>query len=181
MKEKQLVKQLKRQNEKALTELVQQYSAYISTIVRNIGRNVFSESDVEEIAADVFIAVWNNADKLRTNSLRSYLGTIARNTAISRLRQFRYTLPIDELQIASDEDIEAETERKLLCAELRAIVSGMEQKDKEVLLRFYFYYQHIPQIAEEMQITDAVVKTRLHRARKKLLERLKERGYEHEA
>ena len=180
MNEEQLIRLLKRRNEKALTELVRQYSAYVSTIARNIGRNVFSESDVEEIAADAFIAVWNNADKLRTNTLRSYLGTVVRNTAISRLRQFRYTLPIDELQIASDEDIEAKTECKLLCAELRTIVNGMEQKDKEILLRFYFYYQRIPQIAEEMQITEATAKTRLHRARKKLLERLKERGYEHE-
>jgi len=148
--------------------------------VRNVGRDAFSESDVEEIVADVFVAVWNHVEKLRTDSLRTYLGTIARNMAINRLRQFHFTVPIDEINLPSHEDIPSETEHKLLLAEVRAILKNMKQDDREILLRFYFYYQHIPQIAEEMQYKQATVKTKLYRARQKLLEQLKERGYEYE-
>ena len=57
------------------------------TIIRNVGRNVLSESDAEELTSDVFIALWNHADNLSDGSLKAYLGVTARNMAISRLRQ----------------------------------------------------------------------------------------------
>lgn len=180
MQERNLVERLKHHDEKALWELIQRYSAYVSTIVRNVGRDAFSESDTEEIVADVFLAVWNHAESIANGSLCGYLAIIARNTAINRLRQFHFTVPIDEITLPSHEDIASQTEHKLLLAEVRAIVERMKQEDREILLRFYFYYQHIPQIAEEMHYKQATVKTKLYRARQKLLEQLKERGYEYE-
>ncbi len=65
-------------------------------------------------------------------------------------------------------------------AAVREIVEGMEQVEREIMLRFYFCYQQTPQIAEDMHLTQAAVKTRLHRARKKLLQQLRERGYDYE-
>ena len=66
MQDKALIRRLKAQDENALKELIAGYSAYVTTIIRNVGRTAFAESDVEELAADVFIAVWEHADDLRT-------------------------------------------------------------------------------------------------------------------
>lgn len=180
MQNKKLVRQLKRQSEKALVLLVQRYSAYVSTVIRNVSLNAITESDVEEIAADVFITIWNNTDKLCADSLDAYLATIARNLTIDRLRRLHHSIPIDEIELDDNTDIERETEKKLLVEELAKALDEMEEENKEILLRFYFYYQHIPDIAKEMQLTESACKTRLHRARKKLKGKLTERGYDSE-
>ena len=46
---------MKQHDPDALSELMQQYTAYVGTIVRNILGKVLTESDVEEVTADVFV------------------------------------------------------------------------------------------------------------------------------
>ena len=176
MDDKKLVRQLKKHNEKALEELVGRYSAYVSTVVRNIVCEVMGESDVEEITADVFIRVWNNSEKLRPETLRYYLAAIARNLSIDRLRRHHFTLQINEIDMDDSTDIEYDTERKLFAEQFRKAVDEMDKRDRELLLRYYYYYQKTPQIASEMNISLSACKTALHRARNRLKQMLIERG-----
>lgn len=178
--DKKIVCQLKKKKEKALSVLVDRYSAYVSTVVRNIAGNRLTESDIEEISADVFIIIWRNADKLRSESLRSYLAAVARNLSIDRLRKLHITIPIDEIEIYDNTDIEFNAEQHDLADVFNAIIDKMEQRDREILLRHYFYYQKIPQIALEMNMSQSACKTALHRARYKLKKKLIERGYGNE-
>ncbi|SEK28634.1 RNA polymerase sigma-70 factor, ECF subfamily [Ruminococcus sp. YRD2003] len=180
MEDKKLVRQLSKKNEKALVVLVERYSAYVSTIVRNIVSGVLSESDIEEITADVFIRIWNTSDKLRAETLRSYMAAIARNLAIDRLRREHFTVALDEIELGDGSDIEAETERQMLADELNDSLFEIEPRSRELLLRFYYYYQKIPQIAAEMCMSETACKTALHRARNKLKKKLTERGYGNE-
>lgn len=65
MQERRLIKQLKQHDPDALSELMQQYTAYVGTIVRNILGKVLTESDVEEVTADVFVIVWNHSKEIQ--------------------------------------------------------------------------------------------------------------------
>ncbi|MBR5164201.1 MAG: hypothetical protein IKW87_01390, partial [Ruminococcus sp.] len=150
MEDKKLVRQLRGKDEKALVLLVERYSAYVSTVVRNIVSEVLSESDIEELTADVFIRMWNSSEKLRTETLRPYMAAIARNLAVDRLRSLHFTVELDEIELSDGSDIEYETERRMLADELDRTIGEMEPRNRELLLRFYYYYQKIPQIAAEM-------------------------------
>ena len=180
MDDKKLVKQLKKRNEKALVVLVERYSAYVSTVIRNIVSGVLGESDIEEMTADVFMRIWSSSDNLRAETLRSYMAAIARNLAIDRLRREHFTVALDEIELGDGSDIESETERRLLAEELNRTLGEIEPRSRELLLRFYFYYEKIPQIAAEMKISETACKTALHRARGKLKKLLTERGYGNE-
>ena len=180
MQEETLIRLLKQQNEHALQTLIRTYSAYVSTIIRNVGRGSLSVHDTEEIAADVFLNVWQNAERLRTGALRSYLAVIARNLSVDRLRRLRFTVPIDEIELQSEADLTAETEQKLLAESVRSAIDSLQSADREILLRYYFYCEKLPQIADELSISETAAKTRLFRARKKLLAELTERGYQYE-
>ena len=48
---------------------------------------------------------------------------------------------------------------------VRQEVLQMTEPDREILLRYYYYYQPIARIAQEMGMSAANVKVRLHRAR----------------
>ena len=180
MDDTQMVDQLNKKNENALALLIERYSGYVSTVIRNISGGVLDKADSEEVISDVFIRIWNSAGNLRVETIRSYIAVIARNLAIDKMRSKHIQLPLDEIETDGGQDIEYETERKILAAELNRIIDEMQPRDRELLVRFYFYYQSLPQIAEEMGIGLSACTTALHRARKKLRKKLTERGYGYE-
>ena len=51
---------------------------------------------------------------------------------------------------------------------VRQEVLQMTEPDREILLRYYYYYQPIARIAQEMGMSAANVKVLLHRARNAL-------------
>lgn len=180
MNEEQLIHQLKAQKPDALRRLISAYQGYVCAIIHNIGRNILTGNDAEEIAADVFLAVWQTADKIQTGKLRSYLAAVARNKTKSRLRSLHESVPLEEDVIIDTSDLEADVEHTLLAEVLRDTIESLPKQDSEVLIRFYYYYQRTAEIADEMNLTADAVKVRLHRARKKLKQLLVERGYTYE-
>lgn len=164
-----------------LQALMATYQAYVGTIIRNITRSSLSEQDVEELTADTFFAVWQTTDKLQAGKVRAYLAAIARNKAKSRLRSLSETIPLEEEAILLETaDLEQEVEHTLLSEALQDTITTLSATDRDILIRYYYYYQRIPEIAEELQLSVSAVKVRLHRARKKLKQLLIERGYVYE-
>ena len=80
----------------ALQWFIRKYTPYVSTVIYNIIGSSMSISDTEEVTADVFFALWENAQKVKTGSVRGYLGSIARNKAKNKFREAGFDLPLEE-------------------------------------------------------------------------------------
>lgn len=167
--EEQALWQMKQAHRDALAWFIQRYGAYVSTIIHNIIGQRMSNADVEEVASDVFLALWNNAGKILPNAARSWLATVARNTARSRLRRASDTLPLDEeAVIVDDRTPEATLERREQAVRVRMALLSLNPVDREVFLRFYYYYQKTADIAADMGLNESTVRTKLNRGRAKL-------------
>ena len=167
--EEQALRQMKQGSQDALAWFIQRYGAYVSTIIHNIIGQRMSNADVEEVASDVFLALWNNAGKILPNAARSWLATVARNTARSRLRRASDTLPLDEeAAIVDDRTPEAALERREQAVRVRMALLSLNPVDREVFLRFYYYYQKTADIAADMGLNESTVRTKLNRGRAKL-------------
>ena len=167
--EEQALRQMKQGSQDALAWFIQRYGAYVSTIIHNIIGQRMSNADVEEVASDVFLALWNNAGKILPNAARGWLATVARNTARSRLRRASDTLPLDEeAVIVDDRTPEAALERREQTARVRMALLSLNPVDREVFLRFYYYYQKTADIAADMGLNESTVRTKLNRGRAKL-------------
>lgn len=167
--EEQALRQMKQGSQDALAWFIQRYGAYVSTIIHNIIGQRMSNADVEEVASDVFLALWNNAGKILPNAARSWLATVARNTARSRLRRASDTLPLDEeAVIVDDRTPEATLERREQAVRVRMALLSLNPVDREVFLRFYYYYQKTADIAADMGLNESAVRTKLNRGRAKL-------------
>lgn len=167
--EEQALRQMKQGSQDALAWFIQRYGAYVSTIIHNIIGQRMSNADVEEVASDVFLALWNNAGKILPNAARSWLATVARNTARSRLRRASDTLPLDEKAvIVDDRTPEATLERREQAVRVRMALLSLNPVDREVFLRFYYYYQKTADIAADMGLNESTVRTKLNRGRAKL-------------
>ena len=171
MTEAKALKELQKGSEKALGWFIDRYAAYVTTIIHNVLGQYMDQADMEEVASDVFFAFWENAEKV--HSPKGYLGTIARNMAKNKLRQLGDTIPLEEnLLIVEGIDPEKTLEQKELSQAVKQAVLDMGHPDREIFLRFYYYFQSLEEIASEMGMNLSTVKTRLRRGRSRLKETL---------
>ncbi|MEI3025065.1 MAG: sigma-70 family RNA polymerase sigma factor [Ruminococcus callidus] len=147
----------------------------------NVTRGQTTQEDLEELTADVFLALWHHAPEMRTEHLTGYLASIARSKGYNWLRKNRpETMPIDDVVISDDTDVSAQAEQAELAGIVQEMLAQLPEQDRELLLRFYFYRQSVREIAGEMHMKESTVKTRMYRSRKKLRQLFTERGYGYE-
>jgi len=177
--EKNALRALKHKDEAALEWFIDRYAAYVGAIVYNIIGQIMTLYDVEEVTSDVFLVFWENADKVKHDKIKAYLGGIARNKAKAKTRELTQDIPLeDDIIIISDTTPEHTLlKREQEKAIYRAVLS-MQHPDKEIFLRHYYYCQPVAKIAEEMNINASTVKTKLRRGRNKLKDILIKGGYD---
>lgn len=165
------LKELQNGSEDALNYFIDAYSPYVTAIIHNIIGSYMDTADIEEVAADVFFALWRNAGKVY--SVKGFLGTTARNMAKNRLRQLGHDLPLEEQLLVIDElTPETQIERKELNRAVKKAVLAMPQPDRDIFLRFYYYCQSLEDISRQMHLNLSTVKSRLRRGRARLKDAL---------
>ena len=83
MEDSKLIRSIKLGRRGALDRAIGQYSGYAAAVARGVLGPQASREDLEEIVADVFVALWRSAARLdETRPLKSYLAAIARNAAV---------------------------------------------------------------------------------------------------
>ena len=167
MTEATALRELKKGSETALIWFIDAYTPYVIAIIHGIIGDHMDMADVEEVASDVFFALWENARKVY--SVKGYLGTMARNKAKNKLRDLTYDLPLEEqilvLEGGNPEDTMEEKERNRA---VRQAVLQMRQPEKEIFLRHYYYCQKVDTISAELGLPLSTVKTKLRRGRARL-------------
>lgn len=165
-----LLRRLQSRDQDALEVLTNKYRSYVCTILSNMIAGTGTYSDVEELCADTFLAIWQNADSIEAGKLKPYLGTTARNKAKSWLRSRRELLmDLDEIEIPDDSlPLEEKAIQAELAKRVRQAVDSMRPKDREIFLRYYYYLEPTDVIAARMDIPAATVRSRLARGREQL-------------
>ena len=177
--DKKLAERMKKGNEKAFEEIIYRFTPLVSNIIRNISSGYLSNEDIEEVTTDVFVTLWKNSDKLNVNMLKPYIICIAKSRVKDRLRRENKfgIVDIDSVDIADDGDIFEKYENESLVSDLKEEISKLKEPDKEILIRYYYYYQPVKEISEIMGINIETVKSKLQRTRKKLKDALTGKGY----
>ncbi len=178
MDERKLARRLRRGDRLALDQAMQIYTPYLSAVVwRALGPSAVRE-DVEEIISDTFWALWRERSRLEPErGVKSWLAAVARNRAIDRLRTAPpSSLPLVEAEARGGPRPDEELERRMFADALRREVEALESPDDELVLRFYYEQEKLKDIAGDLGLSVPAAKTRLHRARKKLKDRLLKGG-----
>lgn len=175
MTEEKLLSRLKAQDAKALERMIDQYSVYVGAVIAAVLGPSRRIEDVEELASDVFLAVWNHAGAVTPGKLKAYLGASARNAAKSFLRKQRQ-LPMDLDQLPGLTQGETPENQVLRLEQARLVreaVLEMEQPDREIFLRRYYYLQSSAQIGQALDMEPGTVRIRLMRGRNLLKQKLR--------
>ena len=102
-RERTLAVKLKRGDTAALKEIMDCYTGYVRSVIRNFSRGTFSEQDIDELCSDIFFSLWQHRENLDADvGFRSYLSAIARNAVKDRFKSEKPPFEdISELEIPS--------------------------------------------------------------------------------
>lgn len=179
MTEEELVKALRRGSPDALAELIDRCTPYVSSVIARILRG--RQADVEELTADVFLAAWDNRDKLCPGQVKGYLGTIARNRAFNLLRSEHESLPLEEdILLLETDGPDRLLDRRETARLVNQALSRLERPKRELFVRHYYYGQTVQEAALAMGLNLSTAKTWLRRGREALKTELRKEGYGYE-
>lgn len=143
MIDQELIRQMRQGDEDAFSILVDRYSGYVAAILCNLCRGKLNTQDVEELAADVFLSIWNHAEQIDPDRpLKPYLARTARNGAFSRLRKFRGELVSYEDDVSacpSFDKPDTLAESREQTEILNETVRGFGEPEREIFVRYYFF------------------------------------------
>lgn len=172
--EAQLVQRALSNDQEAIATLVNRYSG---AVYNQAYRMLGSQQEAEDAVQEVFLRAYRRLDSYDpSRRLITWLLTISSNYCIDRLRRRRLTwLTLDDVAFWLP-SAESGPERSALIGERRAQVQRALQQIPEgyrsvTVLRYWHDLSYL-EIAEALNLTEATVKTRLHRARKMLMEAL---------
>ena len=191
MDENDALAALRRQEEAGLNWFIRRYAAYAATVAANVFAAAGAgeqAADIEEAVADAFVVLWQRAGDVQPGKARAFIAGVARNIAKSKLRHSgrEIVLEDDLLQAAADQSVGAVNDAELAFSQeeqaqaLRRALLRLSEAEREIFLRYYYYYQPLAQVAAEMAINLSTVKTRLRRGRDKLRRALSEEGFDDE-
>lgn len=181
MEEKTLLKGLKEGKEDVLAAIIDQYTAYVATVIRNQLGAEAQVTEIEELASTVFFTLWQKRHTILTTHLRGWLGVVARNCARSYLRKQKREgnmVSLEELIVVSGDRAEELLEAKERSRILNLALLELGEPDSEILKRYYYKEEKISSIAQHLEMNPEAVKSRLRRGRAKLKEILQREGYE---
>lgn len=162
-----------------IAELYEQHEQMLYRVAFNILRN---SADAEDAVQECFVRIIKNLEKIRAvpcNELRFYLVIVVRNTAITLFnRKTRHVeLDIDEqYSLASGDTPEEEFLRSHTIGEIRGAVQQLSPSDCDVMWLSLFRGLSPGEIAELLGQKPATVRSRISRAKRRLILLLEERG-----
>lgn len=171
-------------DELAITETDRKYGSYCYSIANRI---LCSNEDSEETVSDTYWQTWNSIPPHRPNFLKLFLAKITRNLALNRLQKQsaakrgggEVELVLEELAgcIPGTEQIDDQLNAKELARAIREFLDTLPERDQDIFLQRYFFFDDTETIAARFRMKRANVNLILSRTRLKLKTYLTQEGY----
>jgi RNA polymerase sigma-70 factor (ECF subfamily) len=172
-----LISQIASGDKHAIRVLIARHNIRVFRFLLRIVRN---EATAEDLLNEVFIDVWRHAGRFESRcQVATWILAIARNKALSSLRQRSYDELDDQLDIQDpSDDPEAVMQKTSRSALLQDCLRRLSAPHREVIDLVYYHEQSIDEVAKIVGAPSSTVKTRLFYARKHIAELMSKRGVE---
>lgn len=169
--ERELVEGIQHGSQDALAAAYEQYSDGVFAYCLRI---LADRQLAEDVLQETFLKVQQHARSIQRNeSFRSWIFRIARNEALMHLRRTR-----NDGRLEDDSVWDEETPHEQLVALERAdivnrLLDSLKREYREVLVLLVYEQMSYAEIAAVTGATESSVKSRIFRARKAMMEKLK--------
>jgi RNA polymerase sigma-70 factor (ECF subfamily) len=180
MDDKTIISLLRNNPQKGMRMMIEMYHRLVGAVICRVLSGY--EEDIKECIDDTFLAVWKKSDILDTakGSLKSFITTTARNTAISRYRKLKkenVIIPLDD-DLADIRSIygESEIDNFINNDSLQELIADLPEPSREMIIRRYFYRETVKEIANHFLLDEKQVENRLYQAKTRLKKQILERS-----
>ncbi len=180
MEESELINQIKDQNPKAFSHLVDLYSTMVYSVIFKMIRN---SQDSEDITQEVFVTIWTTMDAFKGDSLlKTWIYRIAINKAHEFIRKknrkkrkgFHVQMEETSIQIQENEPIPSELlEFKELELAFNQSLLKIPENQQIAFLLNRFEGLSYNEIAKEMKTSHSAVESLIFRAKQNLFKLMK--------
>ena len=153
-------------------DLYESYAPEVYRFVFWLARDSF---EAEDITSETFIRAWTKNSRIRTETLKAYLFTIARNVFLEqhRNRKRQVALKDDIPDPAPGPDRLVESQLELL--RVRSVLQTIPEIDRTAFVLRVQHELPYAEIARVLRLSLSASKVKVHRVRKKLLSTLTEK------
>lgn len=185
VEDREILQLFDERDENAISAASEKYGAYLAKIAESI---TGSRQDAEEVVNDVLLKAWELIPPNKPERLSAFLGKLARNAAILRLRALRtdkrgsgkVPMVLDEISeiVSGNSDVEKEFENRELMREISAFIRKLPLLKRDLFVCRYWYCMSARELSERFDVSESCVTTTLCRVRAKLKAHLRKRGYD---
>jgi RNA polymerase sigma-70 factor (ECF subfamily) len=167
-----LAEQVARGDAGALELLIELYQARVARLAHRL---LGWRGEVDDVVQDVFLAALRSGQRFRRDaSIWTWLSAITLNCCRSRHRRQAVVDRVFRLIRGSraSDPADATAMQDETAREVRSAVAGLPLNDREVIVLFYLEHRTVAQMSELLGASPNAIEVRLHRARRKLRDRL---------
>ena len=151
------------------------YDSYAADIYRFALWLCGDRSRAEDITSSTFIRAWTHKRSIRTETLKAYLFTITRNLFLEQERKRKKELALEDVypDPAPEPDKLADAQLRLL--RVRQVLQTLPEIDRAAFILRIEYDLPYEEIARVLELSLSAAKVKVHRVRKKLIEKCMEK------
>lgn len=132
-----------------------------------------SREDAADAVAETFLVAWRRLDELDEHNALPWLYAVARRVLLSQRRSsLRQRAIAERVAVAQLSALPESSETSLASRRLREALSGLSEKDREVLMLAAWEELSSREAAHVLGCSATAYRIRLHRARTRLREKL---------
>jgi len=175
--EQQLIAELQRGSDRALAAVYQEFSQGVFAYCLKI---LADRQLAEDVVQETFLKVRQHAQSIQRNeSFKSWVFRIARNEALMQLRKKRSNGQIEDESVWSEETPHQQFVALERTEIVNRLLDNLKHGYREVLVLLAYEGMSYSEIASVTGATESSVKSRIFRARKEMIEKMKPYGEHH--
>lgn len=147
----------------------QLYETYAADVYRFAFSLSGTRVDAEDITSETFIRAWIKHDSIRTETLKAYLFTIARNLFLENKRKKPQHIPLEDFYQDPHANPESIVEAALDIMNVHKFLQTVSEIDRTAFIMRVQHNLPYAEIARSLKISETAAKVKVHRVRRKLL------------
>jgi RNA polymerase sigma-70 factor (ECF subfamily) len=157
-----LVKRAQKKDKEAFIELMEIHKKLLYVTAKS---RINNDEDIADIIQETIMKCFKNIHKMKdTVTFRAWLMKIHINNCNDFIRSRKSNLELDD---ASERGYISEEFNEI---EVNELIEALNEDLRKVIKLFYLEDNSVKDIAGQLNVAEGTVKSRLHRARKKLIE-----------
>ena len=171
-------------DERAIKETDRAYRTQLLSLAKNLLHN---EQDAEEALNDTYVRVWNSIPPARPDSLKAYVLSIMRKTAINRFKASRRQkrVPAELISSLSElgdmlsdgESLHSEQEARALGEILTGFTNTLSDRRAFIFMSRYYLCRPIDDSATRLGCSKSTVNKEIAAIKQELRQLLESEGY----